>query len=173
MSLFLSFLQKSMSHVRLSLTLFSFDSFRLNVSLLACEKKNVYPKSVSRTSWMERIRKIMKEKLESWRWEGNHLVKWFLRLDIFFFLHRMTTQNICFLSFQYSVWNVLWIGWNVFLICFYLNVGILDRVSIWRVFHHFYIVRLEELAKELCSFSSKLKTLWSHNLSRTRTNLDM
>lgn len=32
--------------------------------------------------------------------------------------------------FQYSVWNVLWIGWNTFLICFYLNVGVLDRVSI-------------------------------------------
>lgn len=33
-------------------------------------------------------------------------------------------------SFQYSVWNVLWLGWNAFLICFYFNVGILDRVSI-------------------------------------------
>lgn len=35
-----------------------------------------------------------------------------------------------FFYFQYSVWNVLWLGWNTFLICFYLNVGILDRVSI-------------------------------------------
>ncbi|CAO1349189.1 unnamed protein product [Diamesa serratosioi] len=30
---------------------------------------------------------------------------------------------------SYSVWNVIWIGWNSFLICFYLNVGILDRDS--------------------------------------------
>ncbi|XP_058462918.1 sodium/potassium-transporting ATPase subunit beta-1-interacting protein isoform X3 [Malaya genurostris] len=29
----------------------------------------------------------------------------------------------------YSLWNLLWIGWNVFLICFYLNAGILDRDS--------------------------------------------
>ncbi|XP_038115780.1 sodium/potassium-transporting ATPase subunit beta-1-interacting protein isoform X1 [Culex quinquefasciatus] len=29
----------------------------------------------------------------------------------------------------YSLWNLLWIGWNVFLICFYLNVGLLDRDS--------------------------------------------
>ncbi|XP_055630387.1 sodium/potassium-transporting ATPase subunit beta-1-interacting protein isoform X3 [Toxorhynchites rutilus septentrionalis] len=29
----------------------------------------------------------------------------------------------------YSLWNLLWIGWNAFLICFYLNVGILDRDS--------------------------------------------
>ena len=33
------------------------------------------------------------------------------------------------LYFQYSLWNVIWIGWNAFLICFYLNVGVLDRVS--------------------------------------------
>ncbi|KAG5677886.1 hypothetical protein PVAND_007603 [Polypedilum vanderplanki] len=30
---------------------------------------------------------------------------------------------------SYSLWNVLWIGWNAFLICFYLNVGTLDRNS--------------------------------------------
>ncbi|KAH8283520.1 hypothetical protein KR018_004670 [Drosophila ironensis] len=30
----------------------------------------------------------------------------------------------------YLIWNFLWIGWNAFLICFYLNVGQLDRVSI-------------------------------------------
>ncbi|XP_055607442.1 sodium/potassium-transporting ATPase subunit beta-1-interacting protein isoform X1 [Uranotaenia lowii] len=29
----------------------------------------------------------------------------------------------------YSLWNLLWIGWNIFLICFYLNIGILDRDS--------------------------------------------
>lgn len=38
--------------------------------------------------------------------------------------------SIFFLSslyFQYSVWNILWLGWNSFLICFYLNIGMLDR----------------------------------------------
>ncbi|XP_073811237.1 sodium/potassium-transporting ATPase subunit beta-1-interacting protein isoform X1 [Musca autumnalis] len=29
----------------------------------------------------------------------------------------------------YLIWNFLWIGWNAFLICFYLNVGTLDRDS--------------------------------------------
>ncbi|ALC41432.1 NKAIN [Drosophila busckii] len=29
----------------------------------------------------------------------------------------------------YLVWNFIWIGWNAFLICFYLNVGGLDRDS--------------------------------------------
>ncbi|XP_053687891.1 sodium/potassium-transporting ATPase subunit beta-1-interacting protein isoform X2 [Sabethes cyaneus] len=29
----------------------------------------------------------------------------------------------------YSLWNLLWIGWNAFLICFYLNAGVLDRDS--------------------------------------------
>ncbi|XP_023033904.1 sodium/potassium-transporting ATPase subunit beta-1-interacting protein isoform X4 [Drosophila willistoni] len=29
----------------------------------------------------------------------------------------------------YLIWNFLWIGWNAFLICFYLNVGELDRES--------------------------------------------
>ncbi|XP_049861623.1 uncharacterized protein LOC126355362 isoform X2 [Schistocerca gregaria] len=28
----------------------------------------------------------------------------------------------------YTVWNIVWIGWNVFIICFYLDVGILDKV---------------------------------------------
>ncbi|XP_030371121.1 sodium/potassium-transporting ATPase subunit beta-1-interacting protein isoform X5 [Scaptodrosophila lebanonensis] len=27
----------------------------------------------------------------------------------------------------YLIWNFVWIGWNAFLICFYLNVGELDR----------------------------------------------
>ncbi|XP_020278005.1 uncharacterized protein LOC109851886 isoform X1 [Pseudomyrmex gracilis] len=43
----------------------------------------------------------------------------------------------CFGAFQYRpkyiivycVWNTLWLGWNIFMICFYLNVGILDKDS--------------------------------------------
>lgn len=47
---------------------------------------------------------------------------------------RLTAYLILFhFHFQYSVWNVLWIGWNTFIICFYLNIGILDRVSIERL----------------------------------------
>ncbi|XP_070169437.1 sodium/potassium-transporting ATPase subunit beta-1-interacting protein 1 isoform X2 [Polyergus mexicanus] len=30
---------------------------------------------------------------------------------------------------SYSIWNILWLGWNVFIICFYLSVGILDKDS--------------------------------------------
>lgn len=29
----------------------------------------------------------------------------------------------------YLIWSIIWIGWNSFLICFYLNVGDLDRDS--------------------------------------------
>ncbi|XP_054740981.1 sodium/potassium-transporting ATPase subunit beta-1-interacting protein isoform X1 [Anastrepha obliqua] len=29
----------------------------------------------------------------------------------------------------YLIWSFIWIGWNAFLICFYLNVGVLDRDS--------------------------------------------
>ncbi|XP_037888370.1 sodium/potassium-transporting ATPase subunit beta-1-interacting protein isoform X5 [Glossina fuscipes] len=29
----------------------------------------------------------------------------------------------------YLIWSFLWIGWNAFLICFYLNVGTLDKDS--------------------------------------------
>lgn len=31
----------------------------------------------------------------------------------------------------YLVWLLVWIGWNVFVICFYLNVGILDNRKDW------------------------------------------
>ncbi|XP_012273068.1 sodium/potassium-transporting ATPase subunit beta-1-interacting protein isoform X2 [Orussus abietinus] len=30
---------------------------------------------------------------------------------------------------SYCTWNTLWLGWNIFLICFYLNVGVLDKNS--------------------------------------------
>ncbi|KZC13671.1 Sodium/potassium-transporting ATPase subunit beta-1-interacting protein, partial [Dufourea novaeangliae] len=30
---------------------------------------------------------------------------------------------------SYCVWNTLWLGWNIFMICFYLNVGALDKNS--------------------------------------------
>ncbi|XP_071551887.1 uncharacterized protein NKAIN [Panulirus ornatus] len=31
----------------------------------------------------------------------------------------------------YLVWQLIWVGWNVFVICFYLNVGILDNSRDW------------------------------------------
>ena len=38
---------------------------------------------------------------------------------------------ICnFFFFQYSVWSVLWVGWNIFIICFYLNVGDVQRLRV-------------------------------------------
>lgn len=32
-------------------------------------------------------------------------------------------------TIAYSIWCVFWCGWNIFVICFYLNVGILNRDS--------------------------------------------
>ncbi|XP_011872830.1 PREDICTED: sodium/potassium-transporting ATPase subunit beta-1-interacting protein isoform X2 [Vollenhovia emeryi] len=30
---------------------------------------------------------------------------------------------------SYCIWNTVWLGWNIFIICFYLNVGTLDKDS--------------------------------------------
>lgn len=30
---------------------------------------------------------------------------------------------------QYAIWSCMWLTWNIFLICYYLNLGTLDRVS--------------------------------------------
>lgn len=35
-------------------------------------------------------------------------------------------------SRQYAVWLVLWVGWNAFIICFYLEVGRLSQVTTGR-----------------------------------------
>lgn len=38
-------------------------------------------------------------------------------------------SNTLFLSLsQYAVWLVLWVTWNIFIICFYLEVGDLSKV---------------------------------------------
>uniref|UniRef100_A0AAR2L2E7 Sodium/potassium-transporting ATPase subunit beta-1-interacting protein n=1 Tax=Pygocentrus nattereri TaxID=42514 RepID=A0AAR2L2E7_PYGNA len=34
----------------------------------------------------------------------------------------------------YAVWLVLWVTWNVFIICFYLEVGDLSKVSVPALF---------------------------------------
>lgn len=69
---------------------------------------------------------------------------------------------------QYGIWILLWIGWNTFLICFYLNVGILNRVSTWRAQNNiaiescclffFLLCRLSSVASctklmQFCEFS--------------------
>lgn len=33
-----------------------------------------------------------------------------------------------FFVFQYSTWTLMYLGWNIFMICLYLEVGILNRV---------------------------------------------
>ncbi|XP_076284021.1 sodium/potassium-transporting ATPase subunit beta-1-interacting protein isoform X2 [Lasioglossum baleicum] len=30
---------------------------------------------------------------------------------------------------SYCIWNTVWLGWNIFIICFYLDVGVLDKNS--------------------------------------------
>lgn len=32
---------------------------------------------------------------------------------------------------QYLVWELAWLSWNVFVICFYLNVGVLENSRDW------------------------------------------
>lgn len=38
-----------------------------------------------------------------------------------------TYMHVC--HFQYAVWLVVWVGWNSFIICFYLEVGHLSQVG--------------------------------------------
>ena len=42
----------------------------------------------------------------------------------------MFSLNFLCFDFQYTVWGILWLGWNIFVICFYLSIGILDKVSL-------------------------------------------
>ncbi|XP_043475925.1 sodium/potassium-transporting ATPase subunit beta-1-interacting protein isoform X2 [Leptopilina heterotoma] len=30
---------------------------------------------------------------------------------------------------SYCIWNILWLGWNIFVICFYVSAGVLDKKS--------------------------------------------
>lgn len=82
-------------------------------------------------------------------WRTKHLVNDFIVCLYKFFVWRDNNQNKLFLSFlfQYSVWNVLWLAWNAFLICFYLNVGILDSRVSMKLFRNSFktlgIVQLE------------------------------
>ncbi|CAB1329257.1 unnamed protein product [Coregonus sp. 'balchen'] len=36
---------------------------------------------------------------------------------------------VCVCPIQYTVWTALWVAWNVFIICFYLDVGGLTKES--------------------------------------------
>ncbi len=33
---------------------------------------------------------------------------------------------------QFTVWLILWLAWNAFIICFYLDIGALNQVIIIR-----------------------------------------
>lgn len=47
------------------------------------------------------------------------------------FLFRVNFNTCIFFSFfQYSTWSLMWLGWNIFVICLYLEVGVLNRVSV-------------------------------------------
>lgn len=43
--------------------------------------------------------------------------------------YRLYTDRIL-MNLQYAIWNFFWIGWNALLVCFYLSVGELDKVSV-------------------------------------------
>ena len=67
-------------------------------------------------------------------------------------LSRRTCLNLPLSLCQYAVWLVLWVGWNSFIICFYLEVGHLSQVSsvnasIWIVNRQ---VVLEEAGRPDC-----------------------
>lgn len=47
------------------------------------------------------------------------------------FYFRVNFNTCIFFSFfQYSTWSLMWLGWNIFVICLYLEVGVLNRVSV-------------------------------------------
>uniref|UniRef100_A0A672RPE1 Sodium/potassium-transporting ATPase subunit beta-1-interacting protein n=1 Tax=Sinocyclocheilus grahami TaxID=75366 RepID=A0A672RPE1_SINGR len=50
-----------------------------------------------------------------------------LQMKMFCYLHclYMSRMHVC--HFQYAVWLVVWVGWNSFIICFYLEVGHLSQ----------------------------------------------
>lgn len=43
------------------------------------------------------------------------------------YFYMCTYMRVC--HFQYAVWLVVWVGWNSFIICFYLEVGHLSQVG--------------------------------------------
>lgn len=51
----------------------------------------------------------------------------FLQIIFVFFGFFATLHYRPKLLVVYSVWSIIWIGWNIFIICFYLEVGILTR----------------------------------------------
>lgn len=40
----------------------------------------------------------------------------------------------CVFVLQYTIWAALWVAWNVFIICFYLDVGGLSKVRLNKTF---------------------------------------
>lgn len=60
---------------------------------------------------------------------------WWCTAPVYFKLIRrrcavaLVEKLTCFPVWQYAVWLVLWVGWNSFIICFYLEVGNLSQVG--------------------------------------------
>ncbi|CAJ0951225.1 unnamed protein product [Ranitomeya imitator] len=44
-----------------------------------------------------------------------------------FQLSHFNLNSVCSVFIQYSVWLALWVSWNAFIICFYLEVGHLSQ----------------------------------------------
>lgn len=73
-------------------------------------------------------------------------------------------------SVQYAAWLVMWMTWNVFIICFYLEVGDLSRVRNKKT--HFLVLILHLCQIDLCGSVSPLYFKCLHTAARgiPRTN---
>ena len=70
----------------------------------------------------------------------------FQKFDLFFFL-------------KSTILTLFWIAWNIFVICVYLNIGILDRVIIfiYKYFLHFFNTECPAKAEQVEKYSSVSK----------------
>lgn len=89
--------------------------------------------------------------------------KWIVCLDYFYFIYLQlftyTFKNKrLWILFQFCMWNVLWLAWNIFIICFYLNVGVLDKVSK----ECDYIASIQYLS--VCTFIVDIYAIWCESL---------
>lgn len=61
-------------------------------------------------------------------WGSNKIV--LIQLTIKLLMHHFSLPLL-----QYAVWLILWISWNVFVICFYLEAGDLSKV----IYHQIHL----------------------------------
>lgn len=67
---------------------------------------------------------------------------------------------------QYAVWLVLWVGWNSFIICFYLEVGNLSQVSSVTLSQHLFFCQYLKHQNQLDS-QTNIKVTWPDMSSET------